>query len=123
MYNNEKEIREYLFEQLKINHALWSYDKSKMTAYTLTDEQIIENVLLHLDMEDINMLFLLFPKKKIKEVWKQELCVQEPRYHSSNVLYAGLFFNIKNPQRYVKMQSRRAVMKNLRGDSYARSIT
>ena len=115
------EIRAYLFEQLKANYALWSYDKSTMTADTLTDEQIIEKVLMHLDMDDINILFLLFPKERIKEVWKWNLCALE-FYYSSNVLFAGLFFNIKNPPRYVKMQAQRIVRNNLKGHNHARSI-
>jgi len=119
----KKDIRGYLFGQLKANHALWSYDKSNMTADSLTDELMIETVLMHLDLDDIDMLFLLFPKKQIKEVWKWKVCALEPRYHSSNVLFAFLYFKIKNPQRYVAMQARRAVRKNLTGNYHARGNT
>jgi len=120
---NKQEIKEFLFKKLIENCALWSYDRSGMTADTLTDEQMIEKVLLHLDMNEINLLFSIYPKQLIKKVWKQELCALEPRYHSSNVLFAGLYFDIKNPQRYVKVQSKRAVRNNLRLHKYERSIT
>jgi len=119
----KKKIREYLFEQLKANNALWSYDKSNMTADSLTDELLIEKVMMHLDLDDIDMLFLLFPKKLIKDVWKWNMCALDPRYHSSNVLFAIIYFKIKNPQRYVVMQARRAVRKNLTGNYHAGSIT
>jgi len=110
------EIREYLFEELKANHTLWSYDKSNMTASSLTDELMIETVLMHLDLDNIDMLFLLFPKKLIKEVWKWNVCALEPRYHSSNILFATIYFNIKNPQRYVVMQARKAFRKKIAGN-------
>ena len=119
---NKQKIKEYLFEELKGNHALWSYNHRAMTAETLTDEQIIEKVLLHLDMDAINLLFVLYPKKAIKKVWKQELCALEPRYHSSNILFAALFFGIKNPQRYVKIQCKRAIINNLKRHNDARGI-
>ena len=111
--NKKSEIREYLFEQLKANHALWSYDKSAMTAHNLPDEFIIEKVLMHLDLDDIDMLFLLFPKKQIKEVWKWNMCPLENFYHSSNVLFAIIYFKIKNPQRYVEMQAKKAIRRNI----------
>ncbi|MDR2729016.1 MAG: hypothetical protein LBB56_07770 [Chitinispirillales bacterium] len=120
--NNKKEIKKYLFNQLKAKHALWSYDYVSMKADSLTDDQLIEKVLLYLDMDDINVLFRLYPKEQIKDVWKQELCALEPRYHSSNVLFAGLFFGIKNPQRYVKTQCKKAIRNNLKHHNYARSF-
>jgi hypothetical protein len=119
----KEEIREYLFEQLQANNALWSYDKSTMTAHNLPDDFIIEKVLMYLDLDEINMLFLLFPKKQIKEVWKWNMCPLGDYYHSSNVLFAIIYFKIKNPQRYVVMQARRAVRKNLTGNYHAGSIT
>ena len=61
---DKKQIKQYLFEQLKENYALWSYDRSSMTADSLTDEQMIEKVLLYLDMDEINILFQLYTKQK-----------------------------------------------------------
>ena len=120
--NNNKEVKEHLFNRLKERHSFWSNDIAKMNADSLTDEQLIEKVLLHLDMDAINLLFHYFPKEQIKNIWKQELCALEPRYHSTNILFAGIFFNIKNPQRYVKVQSRRAVRNNLYKHNHARSF-
>ena len=121
MNNHKKEIKEYLFNLLSANHAFWSYNRAEMSADSVTDEQLIEKVLLHLDMDAINLLFQFYPKEQIKRVWKQELCALEPRYHSTNVLFAGIFFNIKNPQRYIKMESRRAIRNNLNRHNHARS--
>jgi len=111
---NKQEIKEYLFRELIDNCALWSYDRSEMTADTLSDKLMIDTVLLHLDLPAIKALFTIYPKQLIKDVWKQNVCALEPRYHSSNVLFAYLFFDIKNPHRYVKMQAARAIRNKLK---------
>jgi len=110
--NNSSGIRKQLFEELRDKRYLWSYDYMTVNEHSLTDEQLVEKVLMHLDMQSINKLFLVFPKHYIKEVWKQHLCPLEPRYHSTNVLFATIFFKIKNPHRYIKTQANRMIRKN-----------
>ena len=110
--NNSSGIKKQLFEELRDKRYLWSYDYMTVNEHSLTDEQLVEKVLMHLDMQSINKLFLVFPKHYIKEVWKQHLCPLEPRYHSTNVLFATIFFDIKNPHRYIKTQANRMIRKN-----------
>jgi len=57
----------------------------------------------YLDIDDIINLFKLYPKQKIRQVWKEKILVQEPMYHGINRLYAFLFFDIKNPDRYIRI--------------------
>jgi len=58
--------------------------------------------LLHLDLEEISLLFRLFPTRKIKRIWKEKMLRREPLYHNLNILYAFLFFRIKDPDRYIR---------------------
>ena len=97
---SDEEIREDLISKLHEEHVFWSYDKSKTG--NISDEVLIENVLLHLDIDDILLLFKLFPGRKIQNVWKDKMLAQEPMYHGLNRLYSFLFFNIKHPDRYIR---------------------
>ena len=110
---SKDDIKQHLFNALKDGRFLWSYDNAKMRADDLSDEFLIELVLLHLDLEDLNLLFSIYPKKQIKEVWKWKMCALEPRYHSSNVFFAKIYFDIKNADLYIKKQSQRAIKTNL----------
>ena len=89
-----------LIDNLLRENAFWSYDQS--SGLKISDEILIEKALLHLDIDDINTLFLLFPKKKIRNIWKNKMLSQEPMYHQLNRLYSFLYFGIKNPDRYIE---------------------
>jgi hypothetical protein len=101
IHNKDKLIRD-LIKKLYKEHAFWSYDKSSINQ--IPDNILIEKVLLHLDIEDIKVLFKLYPKIVIKRVWKDKILSQEPTYHGLNRLYSILFFNIKDPDRYIREQ-------------------
>jgi hypothetical protein len=94
--SNEK-LYDVLLSKLQKEHAFWSYHNVDH----ISDEVLIANVLLHLDIEDIISLFKLFPKRTIQKVWKEKMLAQEPLYHGLNRLYAFLLFNIKHPDRYI----------------------
>ena len=97
----EKEIlKGHLADKLIKEKVFWSYDKVK--ADDISDEILIEKVLIYLDIEDINSLFLIYPYKIIKEVWRNEILIQEPLYHSLNILLAFLYFHIKSPEKYIQ---------------------
>ncbi|NDV59616.1 hypothetical protein [Bacteroides sp. 519] len=99
----KRDIKRELFDSLKKNHALWSFEKPKLSE--ISDELLIEKVLLHLDIQDINKLFLIFPKTRIKNVWINSIIPLEPQYHSYNILFSTLYFDIKNPHRYIKVKT------------------
>ena len=84
---------------LKLN-ALWSYDLP--ANLEIPDDVLIEKVLLHLDLDEVKTLFVLFEKQKIRKIWKERMLSQEPLYHGLNRLYAFLLFGIKHPDRYLR---------------------
>ena len=100
-------IKNNLIELLKAQCAFWSYQPESIAE--ISDEILIEKTLIDLDIEDINKLFLIFPPKKIKEVWRNQLCIQEPHYHNLNIMLAYLYFDIKKPEQYLKNQSNRHI--------------
>ncbi len=93
-------LRKKLETKLIEENAFWSYDKSSIEI--IPDNEFIEKVLLHLDIEDVQSLFSLFPKKKIQKVWKETVLPREPLYQNLNRLYAFLLFDIKQPDKYIR---------------------
>jgi len=107
--DNKSKVRSNLLNTLKKMNAFWSYNASDISKTTISDELFIEKSLVHLDIADLKKLFSLFPHQKIKEVWKNQLCTQEPYYHELNTMLAYLYFDIKNPNRYLKTISKRNI--------------
>lgn len=96
----KEDIRQQLFRKLKAENCFWSYDVSKMKS--ISDESLIEYVLLYLDIDDIDKLFLLFGYKKVKRVWLDRVAPQGEMFRPFNVLYAWYYFGAKRPEAYVK---------------------
>ena len=94
-------LRKRLEKKLIEENAFWSYEKSSIEK--IPDNEFIEKVLLHLDIEDVQSLFSLFPKKIIQKVWQDGVLAQDPLYHNLNRLYAFLLFDIKHPDRYIRI--------------------
>lgn len=96
----KEDIRQQLFRKLKKEHCFWSYDVSKMES--ISDEALIEHVMLYLDIEDIDKLFSLFGYKKVKRVWLDRVAPQGEMFRCFNILYAWYYFGAKRPEAYVK---------------------
>ena len=93
-------IKEILSKKLIGRNSFWSYDLVKDVS--IPDDILIEKTLLYLDIEDINKLFVLFPTKKIKKVWRNRLVIQGDYFGKLNKLLAWMYFDIKNPEKYIK---------------------
>lgn len=106
MTNND---RIELFRKLKDENCFWSYDVSKMD--DISDESLIEYVMLYLDMEDIDKLFLLFGYKKVKRTWLERVAPQGEMFRTYNILYAWYYFGAKRPEAYVKSIETRHINK------------
>jgi hypothetical protein len=104
---DNKLLRKRLEKKLIEENAFWSYDKSSIVI--IPDDVLIEKVLLHLDIEDVQSLFLIFSKKEIKKVWQEIVLPREPLYHNLNRLYAFLLFDIKHPDRYIRFYKNKHV--------------
>ena len=102
-----KQLRKRLEKKLLEENAFGSYDKSSIGI--IPDNEFIEKVLLHLDIEDVQALFLLFPKKQIQKVWQDGVLSHEPLYHNLNRLYAFLLFDIKHPDRYIRFYKNKRI--------------
>lgn len=74
-------MREQIVDKLMAAGGFWSYDAASVREH-ISDEQLIEATLEKLDLEEIDLLFELFPAKKIKEVWRRTMVVQGDYYYS-----------------------------------------
>jgi hypothetical protein len=90
--------REILNQKLIQRNSFWSVKIPQ----EIPDDVLIEKTLIYLDLEDINQLFKLFSFKKIKQVWRNRVVTQGDYYHTLNKLLAWMYFDIKNPDRYIK---------------------
>ena len=102
-------VRQQLFRKLKKENCFWSYDISKMKS--ISDEALIEHVMLYLDIEDIDKLFSLFGFKKVKRVWLDRIAPQGEMFRPFNILYVWYYFGAKRPEAYVKSIETRHINK------------
>lgn len=99
MKSGKEKIKQDLINELIRNKAFWSY--KDVRPEQIDDDILIEKVLIHLDLHDINKLFHILPFNKIKETWEKNLLIQDPIYRSLNIFLASLYFNIKQPEKYI----------------------
>ena len=100
MIKGTKDIGEVLKQELVKRRVFWSYKNQEPDL--IPDDILIEKTLTDLDIEDINKLFLLFPKGRIKKIWNEKIVINDSQFHSMNLLIALLYFKIKNPEVYLK---------------------
>lgn len=87
--------KEILLEELQENHAFWSYDPGDLDGTNIPDELLIEQTLMHGDVEQLFLLFELFPETQIRTVWENQLVPHE-KYRSINHYLGLFFFHIKD---------------------------
>ncbi|MFN4298827.1 MAG: hypothetical protein ACK4EX_03740 [Thermaurantimonas sp.] len=78
--------------------AFWSYAPSA----DIPDEVLIEEALRWGNVEELKILFKIFDTRKIKMVWREKMLPDEQIYRH-NFYLAIIFFNIKNPKRYISI--------------------
>ena len=101
----ENNIKRYLIKRLKQANAFWSYDVDAIK--DVPDDILVELVMLHLDMDDIDKLFEIYPYKFIKKAWIENVVVLGDRHYVLNKFLAWYYFGMKKPGAYVKsMESR-----------------
>lgn len=106
-------IRNRLCDKLMSKNAFWSYNIKSFD--DISDEEIIEKSFTILDMEDIDLMFELYPRQRIKQVWKNRLAIQGDYMRRLNVMIAMYYFNINNPERYlsrIEKQHFNKILKN-----------
>ncbi|HOB83963.1 MAG TPA: hypothetical protein PKX27_09775 [Bacteroidales bacterium] len=92
-------IKKELLRKLRLENAFWYGNQS---IEEISDTELIEKVLMYLDLADIESLFRIFSKKVIKDVWKEFIIPLGSSYYKLNILFAFLYFNIKDPERYIR---------------------
>ena len=105
--------KKLFFKHLQKENAFWSNDPASVSLENMNDDLFIEKVMLYLDIDDINRLFSIYPKSTIKKVWQTRLCPLDPYYNGLNRLFAYMYFDIKNPDRYIKTQCTKHIKKHL----------
>lgn len=102
---SRSDIRHELLTKLKSNNCFWSYEPSSWDR--ATDDQIIEKTLIHLDLPEIDQLFMLYGKQHVKRVWLDSLIPQGDYYRTLNRFFAWYYFGVKHPDSYLKAQETR----------------
>lgn len=104
-------IKKELLAKLKKEHCFWSFNESSIK--DIPDDILIEKALLHLDLDEINLLFQIFPFKKIKQVWLDHLIPQGKYLYTLNRFFAWYYFKSKRPDAYIKSMATRHLNKML----------
>jgi len=110
MYSPEID-RQHLIRRLKQENAFWSYNQKVIK--NVPDDLLIELVMLQLDLDDINLLFKIFPYQKVKKAWIENVVAQGEIYYVLNKFFAWYYFHAKNPGAYVKSMATRQLNKKI----------
>ena len=100
---SKQEKKQLILQKIKENGGFWSY--SSIPEH-LDDDSIIEAALVHLDIEDLPLLFGLWSRAHIKKVWKERLVSQGTRMDILNYILAVKIFSINNPDKYISRYAR-----------------
>ncbi len=107
----KKGIKPYLVKRLKQVNAFWSYNVDAIK--DVPDDILVELVFLHLDMDDIDRLFEIYPYQFIKNAWVQNVVPLGDRYYVLNKFIAWWYFHMKRPGAYVKSMETRQLNKRM----------
>ena len=107
----KEDIKQYLIKRLKKENAFWSYNVDAIK--DVPDDILVELVMLHLDIEDIDKLFVIYPCQFVKNAWIQNVVPLGDRYYVLNKFFAWYYFHVKRPGAYVKSMETRQINKRL----------
>ena len=116
----KKSIRNHLCKELVSKNAFWSYDVKSFD--TIPDEEIIEKCFTTLDMDDIDLMFELYPRKRILQIWKDRMAIQGEYMQMLNIMIAMYYFGIKEPEKYLARMERKHINNMLKSSLYASGI-
>ena len=108
----KKSIKEDLCRKLIANNAFWSFDINAISE--IPDEEIIEKSFSVLDMDDIGLMFEIYPRKKILHVWRERMAIQGDYMKMLNIMIAMYYFGIQNPEKYLARIEREHINKLLK---------
>ena len=105
----KQSIRNHLCDVLVSKNAFWSYDVSSYES--IPDEEIIEKCFTQLDMDDIDLMFELYTRKRIMQVWRERMAIQGEYMQMLNIMIAMYYFSIKEPEKYLAKVERQHINK------------
>jgi len=98
--NYKQELKRKLVEKLLEINAFWSY--ANVSTDNISDEELIERTFIYLDLSDIALLFELYQRDFIRMVWRDSMVVQGDFLFNLNVMIALYYFDIKQPEKYLR---------------------
>ena len=113
----KESIREHLCNELVAKNAFWSYDVKSYDI--IPDEELIEKCFTVLDIPDIDLMFELYPRKYIKQVWRERMAIQGEYIQMLNIMIAMYYFGIKEPEKYLARVEQQHINKILKQSIYA----
>lgn len=111
MEMNKSEVKQNLVDQLKKANAFWSYQADSIK--DVPDDILVELVMLHLDLDDIDKLFTIYSYRFIKKAWIENVVVLGERHYELNKFLAWYYFHMKKPGAYVKSMETRVLNKRM----------
>ena len=90
--------KQHIIKLIKEGGGFWSYQG---VPEKLPDDDIIEGALVHLELEDLPLLFNIWNRARIKRVWKERLVSQGKRMNILNYILAVKFFGVHHPDQYL----------------------
>jgi addiction module HigA family antidote len=117
---HKQSIRNHICEQLTAKNAFWSYNVQSFD--TIPDEELIEKCFTTLDIDDINLMFELYPRKQIQQVWRKRMAIQGEYMQRLNILIAMYYFDIKEPEKYLAKAEKQHINNLLKIASNASGI-
>ena len=104
LHDKEKivSIKKALIRLLKENNALWSYAPESVNHNTVKDDQLIALTMRYLDLDEIALLFQLYPFRMIKDAWVRLLVPEGEYLYTLNRFFAWYYFKAKRPDTYLK---------------------
>lgn len=116
----KQSIRNHLCKELVAKNAFWSFDVTSFEA--IPDEEIVEKCFTILDIEDIDLMFELYPRKRIQQIWKERMAIQGEYMQMLNIMIAMYYFGIKEPEKYLARIERQHINNLLKNSLYASGI-
>lgn len=101
-----------LVKELNKVNAFWSY--ANVSEDNISDEELIEKTLICLDMKDISRLFELYKRDYIRMVWRENMVIQGDYLFNLNVMIAMFYFDIKEPEQYLRKAENSLIKQKLR---------
>lgn len=100
--DRRNDVKSFLLGKLKEENAMWAYNPESITVEKVDDDNLIAWTMRHLDLDEIALLFSIYPKSKIKKAWRRLLVPEGEYLYTLNRFFAWYYFDAKNPDSYLK---------------------